>query len=104
MSSFTSTASSIGKGGVRDSFRIHNLSTTISTSPVGMFALIVSGRSLLDVTFGRKHIFAAEHLRFGVNLRLDILVEDQLGDALTVAQVNEDDAAEIAPAMHPSHQ
>jgi hypothetical protein len=31
-------------------------------------------------------------------------MKDQLGDAIAIPQMNEEHAAEIAPAMHPTHQ
>jgi hypothetical protein len=31
-------------------------------------------------------------------------MKDQLRDAIPIAQMNEEDAAEVAPAMHPTHQ
>jgi len=39
-----------------------------------------------------------------MHCRAHILVKNNLRHAISVAQVNEDDAAVIATAMHPTHQ
>jgi len=39
-----------------------------------------------------------------MGVRGDIRVEDDLDDALAVAQINEDDAAVVAASVHPPHQ
>ncbi len=39
-----------------------------------------------------------------MNLLVHVVVTYDLRDAVAVAQVNEDNAAQIAPAVHPAHQ
>ncbi len=61
-------------------------------------------RARTDGALGRNDVFGSEQLRLGVQRRVYVFVEDQLGHAFAVAKVNEDDPAQIAAAMYPSHQ
>jgi hypothetical protein len=47
--------------------------------------------------------FASRLLGLGVGLRLRFFVEDDLDDAGAVADVEEEQVAEVAAAMHPAH-
>ena len=69
-----------------------------------MFGLTVSRRAQLDQAFDRDHVLRAQHSAAAVHGRVDVLVEDDLGDAVAVAQMNEDHAAQVAAAVHPAHQ
>jgi hypothetical protein len=40
----------------------------------------------------------------GMDIRIDLRVEDHLGNAFTVAKVDENDAAVIPPPQDPAHQ
>ena len=62
------------------------------------------GRALLHRAFHRDHVFGAHLFGALVNGRIDIFVEDRLGEAFAVAQVDEDHAAVIAPPVDPAHQ
>jgi hypothetical protein len=35
---------------------------------------------------------------------IDLRVENDLGDSMTIAQIDENKAAVIAPTLHPAHQ
>ena len=39
-----------------------------------------------------------------MDLRLRVFVEDELRDAFAIAQMDKDDSAQIAAAMHPAHE
>ena len=94
----------MGNGGVRDSFRIQILSTTTSTSPVAMLGLMVSAVRSATMPSTAITYSARTSSALAVHGGVDVLVEDDLGDAVAVAQVDEDHAAQIAAAMHPAHQ
>ena len=38
-----------------------------------------------------------------MHVGFDVLVEDHLGHAVAVAQVDEDHSAQVAPPVHPAH-
>ena len=65
---------------------------------------MVSGVRLSHRAFHRDHVFGAQHLGLGVQFGAAVGVKDDLRDAIAVAQMNEEHAAQIAAAMHPSHQ
>ena len=52
----------------------------------------------------RDHKFRPQHFRGAVNFRMDLGAEDHLGDPFTVTQIDEDELAVVAPAIHPAHQ
>ena len=89
---------------MRDSFKIHSL--------VGdhlHFAGVERGvdglrRALGHRAFHRDHVFRSQHLGLGVQLRAGVGVKHDLRDAIAIAQMNKDHAAQIAAAMHPAHQ
>jgi hypothetical protein len=54
-------------------------------------------------TFDGYYEFAAGLFGFGVGLRLRLFVEDDLDDAGAVAEVEEEEIAEVAAAMDPAH-
>ena len=47
---------------------------------------------------------AAQLVRLGMHRLVDLRVEDDLGDAPAVTQIDEDDAAMVAAAEHPTHE
>ncbi len=81
----------MGNGGVRDSFRIQILSTRrprLRRSAI--LGLTVSGAARLDDAFDGNHVFRAAPFGALVNRGVDVLVENHLGQAIAVAQVDED--------------
>ena len=76
-------------------------SATTSTSPVGRFGLTVSG---LRATTGRSrdHAFQAHPLRVPEEQLLGL--KHDLGDAVMVAQIDEQQLPVIALAVHPAGQ
>ena len=68
----------MGNGGVRDSFRIQILSATTSTSPVGRFGLMVSGRARSDPALDGHHVLGPDLFGARVHRRFDVLVEHHL--------------------------
>ena len=75
---------------------------TTSTSPVGNFRIRLLPAN--HAAFDRDHEFRAQLFGLRVRLGMQLLVEDNLRDSGAVAQVDEDQLAQIAPAMHPAHQ
>ena len=78
-------------------------SAWISTSPVGMVGLMVSGvrsstRPSMATTYSDRSL-----LRAVMDVGIQTFVEDDLRHTVAIAQVNEDDLSEVAAAMHPSH-
>ncbi len=55
------------------------------------------------IAFDGDNEFAARLLGFGVGFRLRFFVEDDLHDAGAVAEVEEEEIAEVAAAMYPAH-
>ena len=51
-----------------------------------------------------QDVFAADAVGLPVGIGLGLRVEDDLNDAFAVAQIDEDDPAVVAAAMHPAHQ
>ena len=61
-------------------------------------------RTDFDEAFHGDDVFRAEHVRFIVRFGERIVrVKDELGDAFAVAEVDENDASEIAAAVNPTH-
>ncbi len=65
---------------------------------------MVSGAARRHRAFHRDHVLGAHLLGAAVHRRVDVVVEDHLRDAVAVAQMDEDHAAQVAAAMHPAHQ
>ncbi len=61
------------------------------------------GRACGNAAFDSDDVLGAQRFGLGVEFRAAIGVEDNLRNAVAVAQMNEDDAAQIAAAMHPAH-
>jgi hypothetical protein len=59
--------------------------------------------ALNDLPFDGYYEFAAGLFGFGVGLRLRFFVEHDLDDAGAVADVEEEQVAEVAAAMDPAH-
>jgi len=59
--------------------------------------------ALDDFAFDRDNEFAAHVLGFGVRFGLRFLVENDLDDAGAVADVKEEQIAEVASTMNPAH-
>ncbi len=89
---------------MRDSFRIQSFETAsfdFASRDIrvdGFFA------AELDLALDRNHEFGAQLLRAPVRFRLLTFIEDQLRDPVPVTNVDEDDAAQVAAAMDPTHQ
>src|SRR5208337_269185 len=62
------------------------------------------GIAALDLSYGRDHELVAQGFRLFVHGGIEFVVEDHLGYAGAVAQVDEDDLAEVAAAVDPSHE
>jgi hypothetical protein len=61
-------------------------------------------RAGFDQSLGGDDVLGAEILRLGVEGSVALGAKDELGNAFTVAEVDEDDAAEVPAAVDPSHQ
>ena len=75
---------------------------TTSTSPVA-----ISGFDFLaahHAAFDGDHKFRAQLFGLGVRLGMQLVVENDLRDSGAVAQVDEDQLAQVAPPVHPAHQ
>ena len=62
------------------------------------------GVAALDGSDGRDHEFVAQRFRFFVYGGVQFVVEHHLGHAGAVAQIDEDDLAQVAAAVDPSHE
>jgi hypothetical protein len=62
------------------------------------------GSAKADLTDGGDDVLGADVLGFGMALGRDFFVEDNLRDAVAVAQVEEDEVAVIAAAVDPAHE
>ncbi len=58
----------------------------------------------LHPTADAKDEFAAQRVRLGMDVRIDLRVEDDLGNPLPVTKVDENHAAVIPPSQDPAHQ
>ena len=96
-------SSATGNGGVFASFSTSSCRTTTSTSPVASFGLTVSARAPPHAPAHADHELRAQALGLG-HQRLVVLVEDHLRDAGAIADVDEQQAAQVADAVHPSEQ
>ena len=65
---------------------------------------MVSGARSATCAFDRDHVLRTELFGLACTAASAIGVEDDLRHAVAIAQVDEDDAAEIAAAMDPAHQ
>ena len=94
----------MGNGGVRDSFSIQML----SRPPLRFRRWPGWGsprrRRAAPLCLPPRSRTPAAPARRACAPRAHVLVKDHLGDAVAVAQVDEDDAAMIAAAVHPAHQ
>ena len=80
-------------------------STTNSTSPVVMVRDSRYQAAQIDRALDGDHKFRAEAPGRGrCAAGFSLASKHKLCDAVAVAQVNEDNSAEIAPAMNPAHQ
>ena len=61
------------------------------------------GSAQQNFAFHGHHKFRAQHFRLGVDCGINVRFKNNLGDAEAIPQVNEDDSAQIAAAVHPSH-
>ena len=61
-------------------------------------------RALRDVAFDGDDVFGADLFSALVDSLGDAGLEDDLGDAVAVAQIGEDHGAMVAAPMNPSHQ
>ena len=62
------------------------------------------GVALLHRPDDRDDELVAQRLGLVMNGSIHFVIEDDLGNAAAVAQIDEDDLAEIAAAVHPSHE
>ena len=81
-----------------NSFRMRISSATTSTSPVGIFLLMVSASRFFTVPGHSNDVFIADSIRLYHARRYSTRgkIEDNLGHTAAVAQINEDDVAKIA--------
>ena len=70
----------------------------------GQLRVFHSLRAFANRSFNGEDVFAADAVGLLMGIGLGLRVEDDLDDAFAVAQVDEDDAAVVAAAMHPAHQ
>ena len=91
-------------GGCFDSFRMRSSSTTSSTSPVGMFLLMVLASRCFTVpitaiTYSLRRVSALAWAA-----AFSSLLKHHLRHAGAVAQIDENHAAVVAAAVDPSHE
>src|SRR6266705_524813 len=60
------------------------------------------GRTRDHGTASPDHVFTAHLVGNGMCIRRPLRVEDHLGDAMAVPEVNKDQAAMVAPSLHPT--
>ena len=70
----------------------------------GHFGIDGVGRAQADFADGSDDIFGAHLLSLGVAVGDKLLIEDNLGDAAAVAEVEEDEVAVVAAAVDPAHE
>ena len=73
-----------------------------STSPVRNFRIRLLPPH--HAPFDRHHKFRAQLFGLGVRFGMQLLVENDLRDSRAVAQVDEDQLAQVAPPVDPAHQ
>ena len=66
--------------------------------------VLLAGQAGGDRAFHADHVLVAQLAGAGLELGAGLGLEDDLGDAVAVAQVDEDQAAEVAPGVHPAVQ
>ena len=66
--------------------------------------LWVLGRTLHHAAFDLKDVFAAQSAGHGLDIGRRVLFDDDLGDAVTVPQVDEGHRAEVADFLYPAGQ
>jgi hypothetical protein len=88
---------------VRDSLRIQIFDATTSISPVAMLGLTVPAERCVTVP-STAITYSGAPLRRAGEPPGRLFVEDRLGEAFAVAQVDENHGAVIAPPVDPSHQ
>ena len=64
--------------------------------------VLLAGKPGGDDPLDPDHVLVAELARSGLQLGAGVGLEDDLGDPVAVAQVDEDQPAEIAPGVHPA--
>ena len=64
--------------------------------------VLLAGKPVGDDPLDPDHVLITEVARSGLQLGAGVGLEDHLGDPVAVAQVDEDEAAEIAPGVHPA--
>src|SRR5581483_799884 len=52
----------------------------------------------------RNHVLVAQLLSLLVNRGIVLLVKNHLGHARSIAQINENDAAQVTASIHPTHE
>ena len=63
---------------------------------------VVLGVALIHVALYLNHEFAAEFVGLGAKFCIGFFVEYELGDAITIAEVDKSHTAHFARALHPS--
>ena len=101
-SSTFSSSSWNGSGSERET--ISSSSTCSSTSPVGRFGLTASGARADNLAHGAEHELVADLVRDLRRLGRPLGVDHELREAALVAQVDEDEAAVVAPLRRPARQ
>ena len=98
--------SSIGKGGVSARFRIASDDARTSIAPVGQVRVDGVRVAGDDVPRHVDDELAPELLGEGedAGVREEPRVEDDLGEARPVAEVDEDELAVVAAAVDPAHE
>ena len=71
---------------------------------MGIFGIDGVGVATLDGSDGGDHEFVAQRFRFLVHGGIQFVIENDLRHAGAVAQVDEDNLAEVAAAVDPSHE
>ena len=70
----------------------------------GQLGVFHSLRAFAHRSLQGQDVFAADAMGLPVGIGMGLRVEDDLNDAFAVAQIDEDDPAVVAAAMHPAHQ
>ena len=98
-------ASSAGeKGGVLASLSSSSSSATIFDFAGGHVGVVEACAAAADVAFDGDDVLGAGGVGLVVRAGQTFFVDDDLGDAGAVAEVEEDEAAVVAAAVDPAHE
>ena len=96
-------SSSSWNGGVADALRMSIVAASTSTSPDARFGIDGARGPRTHAPGDRDAVLVAQRSPPIANVVGAVGIAHDLHDALAVAQIDEDDAAVVAPPVHPAH-